>query len=473
MFKALEIDGLRGFSNTQTLKLAVPTNEPGSGLTVIVGANNSGKSTVVEAFRAFSTRNSISFTEGSRNRVAGDRVNLCLVGINNERNTINSIRAGSSEVNKIVPTHGATDRIYVLNSRRSFNPFFGKNELSREQFLQSQSRPANRSDSLSYFEGRLFKINRDNDAFNGVLKRIVDPVPQWSIDQHDTGNYYLKCTSADGFHNSEGLGEGLISLLYIVDALYDSVHGDVIVIDEPELSLHPAILRRLATVLAEFSADRQIVLATHSPYFCELENFVRGAEFARTHKSCGASTIASLSDDLRSQMRGLLADKNNPHTFGLNAREAFFLDENVVLVEGQEDVVFLPVVEASIGMRLRGSVMGFGVGGADKMKVFCQLLKELGYERVVGILDRNKADLVPVLAAAYEQYFFAAIPADDIRTKAARHDRPAITGLLSDDNSGVRDEYLAGVRLIFDRINAYFVEAQPGQVTSATTANNG
>ena len=54
-----------------------------------------------------------------------------------------------------------------------------------------------------------------------------------------------------GTHNSDGLGEGTVSLLYIADALYDSSSEDVIVIDEPELSLHPEHQRRLRGVLAD------------------------------------------------------------------------------------------------------------------------------------------------------------------------------------------------------------------------------
>lgn len=64
------------------------------------------------------------------------------------------------------------------------------------------------------------------------------------------------------YHNSDGLCEGIASLLFIVDALYDTREGDLIVIDEPKLSLHPAYQRRLADLLAEYAKDRQIVYVT-------------------------------------------------------------------------------------------------------------------------------------------------------------------------------------------------------------------
>lgn len=48
--KRLTIKGLRGFSAKTNIHFAIPDNiTPGSGLTVMVGPNNSGKSTVIEA----------------------------------------------------------------------------------------------------------------------------------------------------------------------------------------------------------------------------------------------------------------------------------------------------------------------------------------------------------------------------------------------------------------------------------------
>src|SRR6185295_12869952 len=101
-----------------------------------------------------------------------------------------------------------------------------------------------------------FAIEKNREAFDAVLGKVLDPVPDWSIDQMDSGQYFLKIRTGGAVHSSEGLGEGLISLLYIVDALYDSRESDLIAIDEPELSLHPALKRRVSSLLLEYSATR-------------------------------------------------------------------------------------------------------------------------------------------------------------------------------------------------------------------------
>lgn len=76
--KSLEIAGLRGFGKPQTVKFALPKGEPGSGLTFIVGANNSGKTTIFEAIRSFvPTHNAPAFAVGKRNQnYQGGRVHL-------------------------------------------------------------------------------------------------------------------------------------------------------------------------------------------------------------------------------------------------------------------------------------------------------------------------------------------------------------------------------------------------------------
>ncbi len=43
------IKGIRSFGSEQNIEFAIPNGKPGSGLNIIVGANNSGKSTIIES----------------------------------------------------------------------------------------------------------------------------------------------------------------------------------------------------------------------------------------------------------------------------------------------------------------------------------------------------------------------------------------------------------------------------------------
>ncbi len=378
--RTLRIKGFRGFSEEQSLRFGQPNGDPGGGLTILVGPNNGGKSTVIESVQAVSAPNT-TFSEGKCNQSAGDRVSICIEG-SDYTYTLSTIEAGGSQTAR-EPSNLAAN-FYVLPSRRFFNPYFGYAQENRIAYLSNTGLSDTRSHASDRFSFRLFNALEYRAEFNKVLERVVSPAPIWTIDQSDQGQYYVKPQCHGQSHNSDSLGEGIVSLLFIVDALYDSQPGDFIAIDEPELSLHPAYQRRLATLLANYALDRQILYATHSPYFVDFKNVINGAEVARVHKSDGGSVISQLNRNTAQRFQGVLNDTHNPHVLGLDAREAFFQEDGVVVVEGQEDVVYYPrTLNQLVDMGrmncadadyVRDRFFGWGAGGADNIERIVELL---------------------------------------------------------------------------------------------------
>ena len=192
MIESLEIQGLRGFATSQTLLPAIPTGKPGSGLTTIVGPNNSGKSTVIEGLRVVASNETPSFSQGKRNVRAGDKVVVRYTS-NGATAQLESLRAGSSETqwdNR--PNTQTRPKILVLQARRTFSPFFGKNVFDRSQYSSGMGVPVHRSSEIGSFAYRLFTAEQKRETFNRVLARVIDPVPDWSIDYSDAGQYFLK-----------------------------------------------------------------------------------------------------------------------------------------------------------------------------------------------------------------------------------------------------------------------------------------
>lgn len=285
----ISISGYRGFSRKQSMEFAVPNGEYGSGLTLITGSNNSGKSTILEALRARVGKRPVSFTSGTRN-ISQQRVEISYIVDGKEE--ILRTRQNSSEVESYV--RDEKFEIYVLPSRRTFDPYFGKGFSERRSYINNNTLPAQRSSSLGDFSGRLFKIMGEPSEFNSILKRVLDFEPRWTIDQGDQGGYYLKFAQGRHTHSSDGMGEGIVSLFAIVDALYDSNPGSMIVIDEPELSLHPSLQKRACELLLEYAGDRQVVISTHSPYFVALDAVARGGIWsAWSVKICAARPFIS------------------------------------------------------------------------------------------------------------------------------------------------------------------------------------
>jgi hypothetical protein len=358
-------------------------------------------------------------------------------------------------------------RILVLPSRRHFSPYFNRSTATREDYITSNTAIA-RGEPIHHFGARLFQIQQNGRAaFDAVLGKVLQPIPAWTIDQNDAGHYYLKLSANDAHHSSEGMGEGLVSLLFIIDGLYDSNPGDVVVIDEPELSLHPSLQRKLALLLSAYSSDRQIIVATHSPYFADFQDISNGAQLSRVHVSAGGSVVNSLMPETAEKLSCLLHNDNNPHVLGLDAREVFFLEDNILLTEGQEDVVFYRRVAEKLNIDLNGAFFGWGVGGADNMHLIASLLKDLGFMRVGGLLDKNRSNLAEKLRADFPDYWFEVIPANDVRTKRPTKGRDEVVGLL-DERGDVRPEFAEEARVVLQTM-ARATDPSRGSETAAAS----
>lgn len=438
MYKTLSICGFRGFASNQNLSLAIPNGEYGSGLTIVVGANNSGKSTIWETFRALSSP-SVSFTEGKRNKKAGNKVFISITDTEGTQTSLQTVQSGGSETKK-----DGVFNCFSLQSRRNFNPFFGKALINRRDYItHMMPLSGQRSNNNNNFSNRLFEINTNVEKRNSFNKDLFDVLGynlDWTIEQSDHGEYYLKITFNGVTHNSDGAGEGLLSIFTIVDALYDSANNDIVTIDEPELSLHPALQRRLFDLILKYSRNRQIIIFTHSPFFIGWEAIINGAEFARVCKEKDETKIYQLSKNSKECISKFIEDQHNLRTLGLEATEAFFLDDNIILTEGQDDVFYYKNYFMKRCTNNQLNFFGWGVGGADKMQFMANILNDLGYKKVIGILDGDKMETAKNLNKEFPKFIFLTIPAKDVRDKNKSPEKDAVSGLFS-TNGQLKQEY--------------------------------
>lgn len=301
MIKTLSISGFRGFGVPQVVKFAIPDQErEGSGLTIITGANNAGKTTIIESIRAFIGDDSPSFSEGKRNQKTNGKVELRLTDEGDKVYTISSLPGGGSSTKK---SEKPDLKCYVVPSRRAVPFDFGKLQWNRDTYISnSQKLESQRVSSLNNFHARIFEIEQQKEAFNAVITKILGDF-QWTIELRDSGSYYIKYTKNGVSHSSEGIGDGIWSIFTICAALFDAPEDGVIVIDEPELSVHPALQKRLMTLFLEYSKTRQIIVCTHSPYFVNWGAIVNGANLIRVVKENVVSKCYMVSDECRESFR--------------------------------------------------------------------------------------------------------------------------------------------------------------------------
>ena len=451
MIKTLTISGFRGFGKEQNITFSLPNGkDEGSGLNILVGANNTGKSSIIEAIKAF---NAVStFSEGKRNSKCGQRVSLKIIDEKGTQYTINTVPSGGSQAD--YNPRGQFFKAYVLPSRRHVEYEFGELNWNKDLYI-SQGKLDNRKSSIEHFNSRLFEMMKNKEKIDELISFVVGKPINWTIEQNDSGRHYVKFNFGTYYHSSEGVGDGLWSILTICDALYDSSAGGIIVIDEPELSLHPAYQKRVLELLITYSKDRQIIISTHSPYFISWQAISNGAALVRTQKDTDADIeIHGLSDETKKKIGGYLKDLNNPHVLGLNANEVFFLDDNVVVTEGQEDVVLFNKAMMNTSYQINGSFYGWGAGGASKEKTILSILSDLGYKHVVAVFDGDKIDDAEELRDIFVKYKIIVLPKDDIRDKNIPE--KIVEGIMT-EKGRMKDDYKDWFKNEFiDAINQYF-----------------
>lgn len=426
IIKKITIEGLRGFSEKREISFAIPDKvNKGSGLTVLVGPNNSGKSTIIEAFHILNSANN-SIQKNSRNILNDRKVKIEAIDITDNKIIAQTTENGGSYIERkfneqILEGWQNKLEAFILSNKRNFSSTFGNSmEQTRENYKGNSGDDSYRNDLNinQNFGGRLIKIYKSNlKEFNECLGKVLSPIPKWTIESTNESQMYLEFSFGKTDHSSQGAGDGYINIFNIVDALYDSTENNIILIDEPEVSLHPDLQRKLFKLLLEYSKDKQIIISTHSPYFVDWKMFSSHSKIIRFKKEKEKINYYELSDKSKENIRKILKDTSNLHTLSLNTNEIFFLNDNIILTEGQEDVYGYNKIFESKFFYPNASFFGWGLGGAPKAKMILKMLQDLGYKKVFTILDNDRKGDIKELKEEYPQYSYFAISADDIRNK--------------------------------------------------------
>jgi predicted ATPase len=122
------------------------------------------------------------------------------------------------------------------------------------------------SETLDNLPARLAALKRDPAVKRRLIELVRDLAPGFDdfevVPEGGTLNLYL----TEGSHSipARRLSDGTLRYLCLLAILVDPEPPPLIVIEEPELGLHPDIHPRLAALLQEASARTQLVVTTHS-----------------------------------------------------------------------------------------------------------------------------------------------------------------------------------------------------------------
>jgi hypothetical protein len=265
--------------------------------------------------------------------------------------------------------------------------------------------------------------------FDEELKMIFPFINDWRL-ENDLGKNFIEYRSDAGIWHSIALtGEGLINSFMLVASLYDLSDAKVVVIDEPELSLHPQSQRRLFNYLMKKSFETQIIVSTHSPHFVTWDTLHNGIQLFRINPGANAA-CGKISQATATELQKIAVDDfKNRRMFDALSRELFF-SERVIFVEGYEDVHLIENFAIRQGLADL-ELFGYGAGGADNIEKWLQACKELGVN-ACAIYDHNKQAAADRAKKKFPEFAIEVLPTDDIRDKPARtFNQPSVKGIFS------------------------------------------
>ena len=172
--------------------------------------------------------------------------------------------------------------------------------------------------------------------------------------------YYSMAQRSDGFKQ-------FISLILSLSAQNksNSLKNNIILIDEPEVHLHPSGIKYMRDEILKIGKNNHIIVSTHSNYM--VDTAVPERHWI-VQKDKSETKISQMNENIN-----FTDDKVLATAFGLNLFKEL-LPQNIIIVEGIDDKNIL-----SHALRLLNKTFFCSIkdaGGATKMPGFAQLLKE-------------------------------------------------------------------------------------------------
>lgn len=456
-YKKFTLQNFRSYNSAQSIELAIPNPDLiGSGLTIITGANNAGKSTLVEAF----------VKDESKTILEDDKNNnlepvFTILFQDNSIITITTIESGSSQL------QGGKIEMQVIPSRRSWSITASGEDPNAELSSSSQEMRTGKSigvaNKLLHFE----KNKAKKEEFNSIIRSVFPDFENWALSERRGLGKYISYSTKQGVkHAVDIMGEGVSSVFRIAMHLLSDRTDQPLIIDEPELSLQPNAQKRLCHILAEKSKSRQIIVATHSPHFINVEYFRNGCKIARVNKPDDQwSEIKQLG--VYSDYKALLGADNwkQPYLIDELAKDIFFND-NILFVEGVEDVGLIRKYYFEEYHELPTfNIFGYGVRGYNNFRIACKLASDLGIRKVGVLIDsgENESNEFRYLKENYEDkesnYRIFQHSKTDIRDKSVcdkcGKEEIEKEGIF-DSNGAIKAENKEEFDSILNSLDAYF-----------------
>lgn len=334
-----------------------------SGLTIFVGTNASGKTQTLKKIRDI-----------MRNEVGSNKVRYL------SSNRIGNMEQYRSKTNQ----YNYTTDDYTLGD-----------QATKRARLQIETA-----------SGDFFAMDERKDVFIKVSERLSVLFNRNIFIRWDAGQMkvFFGKTDSEQEYSVAAEASGLVNVISILAALFDEV-VEVLLIDEPEVSLHPQLqsylLREMKSAAKRY--NKTIIISTHSAEMIELNSASELCNFVFFRKDSLPKQISPDTPELNSvKLKEFLL------RMSLIYSEGFFA-KKVMLIEGSSDMILCRYLCNRLNLKLdvAGSQI-IPVEGKGQFPVITKLFRLIGKEVCVltdldGFTDDNNiVNLFAVLPEAIQ-----------------------------------------------------------------------
>jgi putative ATP-dependent endonuclease of the OLD family len=266
---------------------------------------------------------------------------------------------------------------------------------------EGNEREVARVERLEQLLGLVMKLLRTNE-----FKRVEASIKQNALEQLGLDAeadaidlYFTPMSSMDFYKNLDlvikdhgfslsatEVGEGFQNaiVLAILRAFEETKRqGAILLIEEPEMFLHPQMQRSLYKTLRKIGETNQVIYTTHSPHFVSVPDY---SDVLLVRRGDEGTYVIQSSLAADSRRREKLLKELDPE------RSELFFARRLLLVEGDTEKLSYPAYAAKLKLDLdRAGATIVEVGGKRNLKDFAELA--ISFQIPLGIVfDKDSSD---------------------------------------------------------------------------------
>ena len=272
--KSLFVEKLKGLRDFN-----IDFNE---GVTVLIGENGTGKTTILETIYNIVTKSSQSIFDGLKLKVEFSDHELEILNKINAHynepllNKLDNIGDGvNPDLKECYESEESTNIVYLPTevNFKKYRVETLKKMKSTQDFgiiLNSDELSINLKDFLVYEHYRDLE-DKESGKKGLRIKKYKDLYNSFFEDKEFIGIKDLeplfKIKSTEETHSVDELSSGEKQIFFRAGSILGyNLHNSIILIDEPEISLHPEWQQNILDFYRKVAGNNQLIIATHSPH---------------------------------------------------------------------------------------------------------------------------------------------------------------------------------------------------------------